>query len=1001
MGMPPQTIDKGSACLSRRETYLDFIVRESYDEIYECDLKRGRCRVLHNSASGARGQVLDLQQMLDEAGRSLIHPDDFHQLRELLDPASFFSRFAAGEREITAEYRRREGGVYHWYSLSLKLVPAGEAGNPAVMTALLLLKNIDVHKRAEEAARRLQTKYFLALRTSCGHICDLNAFTGRYVLSITGDSLLDQVPRQGDFDRLAKWMARTVIHPDDAQAWLSHMLLEKLRGCFAAGRRQFSIDYRFGSQEQGWQWRCDTAVWLSGETPQDDSILIFARDISEQKKAETLELSNRLLRQEIEHQKKNAAQDVRYRIIVEQTGAGIFEWVHDADAPHALLGANHAEILAAGRFSNSPRILREYALQDDRCDFLKTLVLRGDIHPDDLERFEAFRLCTDYSTYRDTLCRVHMGEGYLWHKFTLVTMLDGQYIERMVGTVLNVDLETRAARAQELSNMRYRTVLQQTDTIEFEYDMVNDQGYISPVLWERYDAKKAVPGDRRELIDYLHVYHGDAERVSRTLEQFRTERPRRCELRCRIRDKTGNYVWCRVIMDCIRDNAGRLTRVLGTLHNIDSETRAYEALKEKAEHDGLTGIWNQEKFFSAVDGLLSSWTPDRKMALIMMDIDKFKVINEIFGMDGGNRALALVGRVLRGIFGTDGYYARMYADVFCMLTPYKTDGDLSTLMARIIGGLSSREFDFMLVPRFGVCRVSNPSISSTELVERAGYAHKSVKAAAGKQWAFYDESMRNTVIEQKQIESEMEQALEKGQFQIYLQPKYCLPLRKVEGAEALVRWIHPQKGLIPPGKFIPLFEENGFITRLDTFVWEESCRLIRRWMDEGKPPLPISVNVSRLHIHNKDLLDTLIRLTEQYRIPRGMLELELTESMFPDNMQALFTMVRDLQDAGFVLAMDDFGSGYSSLNMLKDMPLNVLKIDCEFFGETDEETRGRTVVRHTVAMAHELDMRVVAEGVETESEADFLSETGCDTAQGFYFARPVPVPAFEALAFPE
>lgn len=134
MGMPPQTIDKGSACLSRRETYLDFIVRESYDEIYECDLKRGRCRVLHNSASSARvqGQMLDLQQMLDEAGRSLIHPDDFHQLRELLDPASFFSRFAAGEREITAEYRRREGGVYHWYSLSLKLVPAGEIGRAHV-----------------------------------------------------------------------------------------------------------------------------------------------------------------------------------------------------------------------------------------------------------------------------------------------------------------------------------------------------------------------------------------------------------------------------------------------------------------------------------------------------------------------------------------------------------------------------------------------------------------------------------------------------------------------------------------------------------------------------------------------------------------------------------------------------------------------------------------------------------------------------------------------------
>lgn len=983
----------------RKQSFLDQVVRASYDEIYEFDLLRGLCHILHNGSAGyIPPETRNLEEIVIEAERDRVHPDDIPLYRETFSPAAILRRFSAGEREITAEYRRKTAdGSYRWFSMCMKPILYPEDDLLPGSLTIVLFKDIDRRRRAEESARRLQTKYFLAMRTACGHFCDVDVSTGRYALTVTGDELLKQAPAEGNYMDFLDWMSAHAIHPEDAAAWRETMLPERLEAAKSAGRRRVFVDYRYGDGSGEWKWRCGNAVWLTGGPGERDSVLLFAQDISQRKKADQLALSNRLLRQEIEHQKNNAALDACYRIIVKNTGAEIFEWNHGSNPPPSAHADPNA-ILSAGQFINSPRIMETFHLEDKNCDLIATLLEKGLIHPEDAGRLRNFRMSAG-SLHREITCRVMADGDYLWYKFTVNALVKDGFVEHVVGTALDVDREIRTKRALELSNMRYRTVLRQTDTIEFEYDAVTKHSYISPVLWERYEAELPKPGIQRDIVDLLYVHPEDMEEVRRSVERCRQEKPEKCDLQCRILEKTGNYVWCRFILDLFRDEDGRITRILGTLHNVDRETRAYQELRYKAERDSLTGIWNQDTFFKAVNRLLEE--PDRgKTAMIMMDIDKFKVVNEIFGMEGGNNALALVGQVLRRILGTNGYYARMYADVFCMAVPYQTDDDLISLMVRIINTLSSRDYDYMLVPCFGICRIPDGPIGSTKLVEMAGYAHKAVKAAAGRQWAFYDETMRSNVIEQKQIESEMEHALRSGQFQVYLQPKYSLPGQKVEGAEALVRWIHPQKGLIPPGKFIPLFEENGFIMHLDYFVWEETCKLIRKWIDEGKDPFPISVNVSRMHIYDQNLQETLIRLTEKYNIPRELFELELTETMFPDNTQALLSMMHGLQESGFVLAMDDFGSGYSSLNMLKDMPLDVLKIDCEFFGETEEEKRGRTVVRHTVAMAHALEMRVVAEGVETESEADFLSETGCDTAQGFYFARPIPIKEFERLAFP-
>lgn len=221
------------------------------------------------------------------------------------------------------------------------------------------------------------------------------------------------------------------------------------------------------------------------------------------------------------------------------------------------------------------------------------------------------------------------------------------------------------------------------------------------------------------------------------------------------------------------------------------------------------------------------------------------------------------------------------------------------------------------------------------------------------------------------------------------------------GAEALVRWIHPVKGLIPPGQFIPLFEKNGFILKLEPYLWEEVCKNLKKWKDEGKKLVPISVNVSRLHLYNPGLQDIICGLADQYGIPRSILELELTESMFFEDMSNLSRVLNQLKVEGFTLDMDDFGSGYSSLNMLKNIPIDVLKIDREFFNETVATDKGKTVIKYTVAMAHELSMSVVAEGVETEVQAKFLLDVGCHVAQGFYFSKPMPTEEFERVCWKE
>ena len=256
--------------------------------------------------------------------------------------------------------------------------------------------------------------------------------------------------------------------------------------------------------------------------------------------------------------------------------------------------------------------------------------------------------------------------------------------------------------------------------------------------------------------------------------------------------------------------------------------------------------------------------------------------------------------------------------------------------------------------------------------------------------------MRQKNIEDKLLENDMESALNSHQFQIYLQPQIDLQTKKIVSAEALVRWIHPTRGLIPPFQFIPVFENNGFITRLDLYVWEEAIKTIANWKKESKIAVPVAINLSRMDVEREGVIEALCELMKKYKLESEWIKTELTESICLENEEFILEQMNKLKKFGFKIAVDDFGSGYSSLHLLKSMPVDILKIDKSFLGMSSEMGyQEEVILRDVIGMGKDLGLQIIMEGVETAEQSEFLEAIGCDIVQGYYYGKPMPIAAFE------
>lgn len=428
--------------------------------------------------------------------------------------------------------------------------------------------------------------------------------------------------------------------------------------------------------------------------------------------------------------------------------------------------------------------------------------------------------------------------------------------------------------------------------------------------------------------------------------------------------------------------------------------KSKKSIKEIAFEDPITHYENWNSFLkSATNNLRDNKNTD--YAIVSMDMNKFKLINDIYGYDKGNDILIFIANIIHRDLDKGEVFTRITADNFFLMLKYKKDDEIVNRMISIMNDINKYNLDgnntYYLDVVFGIYRITDKDMSLSLMCDKADIARKNVKESQSRNYEFYDESSRYKMIREKEIENTMESALDKGEFHVFLQPKYELSNNTIAGAEALVRWVHPEKGIIPPDNFIPIFERNGFIIKLDYFMFEQVCAQIRRWLDEGQREITISVNLSRVHLREMNFIKRYKELVKEYNVPPHLIEIELTESLVFDNMDILADVILQLKEIGFSTSLDDFGTGYSSLNLLKEIPVDVLKLDREFFNKPKDENRSNTVVSGVIAMAKSLNIVTVSEGVEDKPQVEFLRKAGCDMVQGYVFAKPMPISEFEKL----
>lgn len=384
---------------------------------------------------------------------------------------------------------------------------------------------------------------------------------------------------------------------------------------------------------------------------------------------------------------------------------------------------------------------------------------------------------------------------------------------------------------------------------------------------------------------------------------------------------------------------------------------------------------------------------EEKIDFIQFDIRKFKVINDIYGEKFGDEILDFITEKVREICNEKQYFVNLRSDVFMIVTERKSEEETLALIERL--KIELREFKHVTLQyTFGVYTVEDKSMELRQMEDRAAMARKAAKENIITNVAFYQEQFKELLYNRRFIEDNMQAAITERQFQMYLQPKYSISSGHIVGAEALVRWTHPKRGMIFPNEFIPIIEENGFIRHVDYYIWGEACRFVKRCEMSGIGSCPISVNVSRHHLLGDEFIRVLEDLIKETGINKKNLELEITETV---NGQQISEMSNRLKEEGFTLLMDDFGSGYSSLNILLETPFDVIKIDKKFMDNMMVSDKGRLILAYVVSMADKLGLGLLAEGVETKEQVELLQKIGCDIVQGYYYARPMPAEEFYEL----
>ncbi len=471
----------------------------------------------------------------------------------------------------------------------------------------------------------------------------------------------------------------------------------------------------------------------------------------------------------------------------------------------------------------------------------------------------------------------------------------------------------------------------------------------------------------------------------------------------RFRSVEGSWIWVRQVVV-----GGRLSGLPeGIVHSYIYDINV-QKLREQgritstassgsiARRDDLTGLLSDREFFTVAQRKLPALSG--RWCVVAVDIENFKLYCDWYGQQVGQFLLAEIGEIFQRLEqqtgGVAGYRGQ---DDFALLIPYdiKRINDLYDALVRLI---ASQGDAVGFLPIFGICMLDRPDEEIMEAFNHAALTAEQIKGDFRNRIRVYDPSVHEKSTEEYQILSRFQRALDNREIFFCLQPQCRVSTGNVVGAESLARWRLPSGRMVPPARFVPILEKYGMVTNLDKYVWEEVCRWLRRWIDAGRTPVPVSVNVSRIDVFSIDVPAHFRQLLEKYSLPARLIKIEITESSYVEDTAAVRDTVRRLQEQGFLVLMDDFGSGYSSLNMLSSVNVDIIKLDAQFLNISEAEARrGLSILESIVSMAKTMTIPVIVEGVETQEQINFLSDLGCRYMQGYYFYRPMPVEEFENL----
>jgi len=417
---------------------------------------------------------------------------------------------------------------------------------------------------------------------------------------------------------------------------------------------------------------------------------------------------------------------------------------------------------------------------------------------------------------------------------------------------------------------------------------------------------------------------------------------------------------------------------------------------QAAEHDELTGLYTKEFFLEYVNQI-DKFESEEAMDAIVFNVDHFHLVNEMLGRQYGDMILREIGNLIKEILLTRyGVACRCEADTFHIYCRHFQD--LSVLES-IEDKLMHRYDQTHIRLRIGIYPDADKSIEKEKRFDRAKLACDTLKDNLTRKYAFYDKEIHEKELFAEKLVNDMQKALDERQFKIYFQPKYDVKGEEpvLSSAEALIRWDHPEYGLLSPYKFVPLFEKNGLIQKLDKYVWKTAGEQIAKWKKKNGISLPVSVNVSRIDLYDPDLEKTLMNILEENQLTFREYHLEITESVYAEDADFIIGAVRNLRNKGFIIEMDDFGAGYSSLGMASVMPIDILKLDMSFARTVELDNKNYRMVEIMMDIAKFMNVSVVAEGVETEEQYQLMKKAGCDYLQGYYFSKPLPAEIFEKL----